>query len=116
MQKIVIFDMFISGKNGTSECMKCSIVPSLSISIVQASSRDGINSFPPPDRRGGGAQCTQLQLHEPPGRSGSGVQTRDSQRFRNLCKKRDLKAHPEKGSRLKGTIGFRGEMINHCSL
>lgn len=46
MQKIVIFDMFISGKNGTSECMKCSIVPSLSISFMQASSRDRLILFP----------------------------------------------------------------------
>ena len=54
MQKIVIFDMFISGKNGTRERTKCSTVPSLSISIVQASSRDRINSFSPPERQGGG--------------------------------------------------------------
>lgn len=46
MQKMVVmFELFLSGKDGTRDCMKFSIVPSLSISIMQASSRDRVNSF-----------------------------------------------------------------------
>ena len=47
MQKMVVmFEMFLSWKGDCSrDCKKFSIVPSLSFSIVQASSRDRVDSF-----------------------------------------------------------------------
>lgn len=70
MQKIVeVVEMLPSGKDGTRECTKCSIVPSLSLSIVWASSRDRDDSFSQQVEKGGvgGGHWSQLQHHEPPG-------------------------------------------------
>ena len=54
MQKIVeVVEMLPSGKDGTRDCTKCSIVPSRSLSIVWASSRDRDDSFSHQVEKGG---------------------------------------------------------------
>lgn len=54
MQKIVeVVEMLPSGKDGTRDCTKRSIVPSRSLSIVWASSRDRDDSFSHQVEKGG---------------------------------------------------------------
>ena len=106
-----LFARLLSWKDGTKDCTKLSILPSLSISMVLASPRNRVDSFS--HQRHKEEHCSQLPDQEPLRRSGSASQTRDSHPLGKFYKIRDLSAHTEKGLRLQSIIGFREDMVNH---
>ena len=104
----------LSLKDGTKDCRKSSILPSLSVSMVLASLTDRVDCFSHQRHKEG--HCSQPPNREPLGRSRSGAPPTDSQPLRKLHRTRDSSAHTEKGSRLQSTTGFREDMVKHWPL
>ena len=104
----------LSWKDGTKDCRKSSILPSLSVSMVLASLTDRVDCFSHQRHKEG--HCSQLPNHGPLGRTGTGAQPRDTHHLGKFCRTKDFRAHIEKGSRLQNIVGWLGRRAEHWQL
>ena len=108
-------ERLLSWKDRSRDCTKVSILPSWCVRMVQASSVVRVDDSFPHQRHKEG-HCSQLPNHKPLGRSGSGAQPKDTHPLRKLYRKKNFRAHTEKGFRLQSTIGWFRRRAQHWKL